>query len=147
MKSARQEKIIELIREHEIDTQEELAARLKEAGFNVTQDTVSRDIRALNLTKLPGRGGRSRYQVLGETSGEVKETYLRVLKDAVVSIAVGQNLVVIKTVPGMAMGAATALDALGWPELLGCIAGDDTIMAACLGEKDAAAVMKRLKKM
>ena len=128
MKLARHEKIIELIKESDIDTQEELAARLNEAGFKVTQATVSRDIRALKMTKVAGKDGKSRYAILQDTQPGLGDQYTRVLNDAVVSIEVGQNLVVIKTVTGMAMGVATALDALKWPEILGCIAGDDTIM-------------------
>ena len=131
MKLARHEKIIELIKEYDIDTQEELAARLNEAGFKVTQATVSRDIRALKMTKVAGKDGKSRYAILQDTQPGLGDQYTRVLNDAVVSIEVGQNLVVIKTVTGMAMGVATALDALKWPEILGCIAGDDTIMCAC----------------
>ena len=122
MKLARHEKIIELIKEYDIDTQEELAARLNEAGFKVTQATVSRDIRALKMTKVAGKDGKSRYAILQDTQPGLGDQYTRVLNDAVVSIEVGQNLVVIKTVTGMAMGVATALDALKWPEILGCIA-------------------------
>ena len=113
MKVARHEKIIELIHQYDIDTQEELASRLNEAGFKVTQATVSRDIRALKLTKVAGKDGKSRYAII-----------------TLLSIDVGQNIIVIKTVSGMAMGVAAALDALKWPEILGCIAGDDTIMCA-----------------
>lgn len=112
MKLARHEKIIELIKEYDIDTQEELAARLNEAGFKVTQATVSRDIRALKMTKVAGKDGKSRYAILQDTQPGLGDQYTRVLNDAVVSIEVGQNLVVIKTVTGMAMGVATALDAL-----------------------------------
>ena len=123
MKVARHEKIIELIHQYDIDTQEELASRLNEAGFKVTQATVSRDIRALKLTKVAGKDGKSRNE-----SGSLGEKYTRVLEDTLLSIDVGQNIIVIKTVSGMAMGVAAALDALKWPEILGCIAGDDTIM-------------------
>ena len=126
MKVARHEKIIELIRQYEIDTQEELAARLNEAGFKVTQATVSRDIRAL---KVAGSNGKSRYAILEEHTPDVlSDKYSRVLKDAVIAMNIGQNIVVVKTIPGMAMAAAAALDAMKWPEILGCIAGDDTIM-------------------
>ena len=121
MKVARHEKIIELIHQYDIDTQEELASRLNEAGFKVTQATVSRDIRALKLTKVAGKDGKSRYAIINNESGSLGEKYTRVL---------GQNIIVIKTVSGMAMGVAAALDALKWPEILGCIAGDDTIMCA-----------------
>ena len=144
MKLARHEKIIELIKEYDIDTQEELAARLNEAGFKVTQATVSRDIRALKMTKVAGKDGKSRYAILQDTQPGLGDQYTRVLNDAVVSIEVGQNLVVIKTVTGMAMGVATALDALKWPEILGCIAGDDTIMCACKSSELAEGVMEKL---
>ncbi|MDO5135858.1 MAG: arginine repressor [Eubacteriales bacterium] len=144
MKSARQEKIIELIRENDIDTQEELAARLNEAGFKVTQATVSRDIRDLKMMKVAGKDGKSRYAILQEESRRLGDKYYRVLKDAVVLVDVGQNIVVIKTVTGMAMGVATALDSLKWPELLGCIAGDDTIMGVCKNEEQAVFVMEKL---
>ena len=130
MKVARHEKIIELIHQYDIDTQEELAERLNEAGFKVTQATVSRDIRALKMTKVTGKDGKSRYAILHNESNFLGEKYARVLKDALVSIDIGQNLIVIHTVPGMAPGVGAALDALKWPEILGCIAGDDTVMCA-----------------
>ena len=144
MKLARHEKIIELIKVYDIDTQEELAARLNEAGFKVTQATVSRDIRALKMTKVAGKDGKSRYAILQDTQPGLGDQYTRVLNDAVVSIEVGQNLVVIKTVTGMAMGVATALDALKWPEILGCIAGDDTIMCVVKTSEQAPGVVQKL---
>ncbi len=145
MKSARQDKILELIREFEIDTQEELAVRLHEAGFTVTQATVSRDIRALNLTKLAGKDGKLCYQAAGNTPAELPLKYIRVLRDSAVSVVTGKNIVILKTVPGMAMGAAAALDATGWEEILGCIGGDDTILCACPDEEAAEMVCERLK--
>lgn len=144
MKLARHEKIKELIQQYDIDTQEELAARLNEAGFKVTQATVSRDIRALKMTKVAGRDGKSRYAILKEASGSLGDKYTRVLHDAVNGIDTGQNLVVIKTVPGMAMGVAAALDALEWEEILGCIAGDDTVMCAAKTTKQAEDVKEKL---
>ena len=144
MKSARHEKILELIREYNIDTQEELASRLSEAGFNVTQATISRDIRALNMTKVTGRDGVSRYAVL-ETPGEENGSrYARMMREAVSSVEAAQNLVVLRTAPGMAMGVAAALDAMKWPEVLGCIAGDDTIMCAVHNEEESSAIRKRI---
>ena len=137
MKVARHEKIIELIHQYDIDTQEELAARLNEAGFKVTQATVSRDIRALKMTKVAGKDGKSHYAILQDTHPVLGDKYTRVLKDALISMDVGQNIVVIKTVPGMAMGVAAALDALKWPEILGSIAGDDTIMCAAKSSEQA----------
>ena len=150
MKVARHEKIIELIRQYEIDTQEELAARLNEAGFKVTQATVSRDIRALKMTKVAGSNGKSRYAILEEHTPDVlSDKYSRVLKDAVISMNIGQNIVVIKTIPGMAMAAAAAAttaaaDAMKWSEILGCIAGDDTIMCVVKTSEQAPGVVQKL---
>ena len=145
MKVARHEKIIELIHQYDIDTQEELAARLNEAGFKVTQATVSRDIRALKMTKVAGKDGKSHYAILQDTHPVLGDKYTRVLKDALISLDVGQNIVVIKTVPGMAMGVAAALDALKWPEILGSIAGDDTIMCAAKSSEQAMGVVEKLQ--
>ena len=144
MKSARHEKIMELIQKYEIDTQEELAARLNEAGFKVTQATISRDIRALKMTKVTGRDGRSHYEILKDSSPVLGDKYSRVLKEGLVFAEAAQNLVVIKTVPGMAMGVAAALDARKWKEILGCIAGDDTIMCAARTCEDAQEAVRKL---
>ena len=145
MKSARHEKIIELIQEYDIDTQEELAARLNEAGFKVTQATVSRDIRALKLRKVAGKDGKSRYAILTEPSEELGDKYTRILQDTLTSLDVGQNMLVIRTVPGMAMGVAAALDALKWKEILGSIAGDDTVMCVARDAEQAEIVAEKLK--
>lgn len=147
MKLERHEKIIELIHEYEIETQEELAARLKESGYKVTQATVSRDIRELNLTKVVGKSGKSRYEVLHSSKQNLSEKYSRVLRDAFVSMDMAQNILVVKTVPGMAMGVAAALDELQWKEILGCIAGDDTIMCAVKSVDQTLLVMERLRKV
>lgn len=144
MKSARHEKIIELIRKYNIDTQEELASRLNESGFKVTQATISRDIRALNMTKVTGKDGKSRYAILESSSPDTGDKYSRVMRDAIVSADAARNLVVIRTVPGMAMGVAAALDAMKWPEILGSIAGDDTIMCALRTDDEAETVTERV---
>ena len=145
MKVARHEKIKELIQKYDIDTQEELAARLNEAGIKVTQATVSRDIRALKMTKVTDKEGKSRYAILMEIPSELGDKYTRVLHDALLTIDQGQNIVVIRTVPGMAMGVAAALDALQWDEILGCIAGDDTVMCAARTSEEASGVVEKLK--
>lgn len=145
MKVARHEKIIELIQKYDIDTQEELASRLNDAGFKVTQATVSRDIRALKMTKVAGKDGKVRYAVLQDNSQELGDKYTRVLQDALLSIDVGQNIIVVKTVPGMAMGVATALDALKWEEILGCIAGDDAIMCVTKTSEQAETVAEKIR--
>ena len=147
MKIARHAEIIKLINQYEIETQEELAARLNENGFSVTQATVSRDIRQLNLTKVPSENGRFRYVLMQKQDQKISEKYASVLKDAVVSMDVAQNLLVVKTVSGMAMAAAAALDELNWKEIVGCIAGDNTIMCAVRSAGEAVQVLEKLRKM
>lgn len=146
MKVARHEKIMELIHQYDIDTQEELASRLKEAGFKVTQATVSRDIRALKMTKVAGANGKSRYAILELPASQVTDQYTRMLSDALVSVDRGMNTVVIHTLPGMAMGVGAALDAMKWEEVLGSIAGDDTIMCVTANEENAGLVVEKLEK-
>ena len=121
MKVERHEKIIELIRRQEIETQEELAQKLNESGFKVTQATVSRDIKELKLFKVPAGDGRQKYALfLQEESEELDAKYVRVFKDGYLSMAMAQNILVLKTVPGMAMAVAAALDKFQFPEVVGC---------------------------
>lgn len=147
MKLKRHTKILELIHEYEIETQEELAQRLEEAGFKVTQATVSRDIRELCLTKVANKKGRSVYSVLQGQNRNLSEKYSRVLRDAFVSMDTAQNILVIKTVPGMAMGVAAALDELKFSEIIGSIAGDDTVMSVIKTADQSLLVMEKLRKI
>lgn len=128
MKTKRQRKIIELITNYDIETQEELAAKLVENGFNVTQATISRDIRELNLTKIVTKGGKQKYAVQSSSDIVSNSKYMRVLNDGIITMDTAGNILVVKTVSGMAMAVAAALDAMQIKEILGCIAGDDTIM-------------------
>ena len=128
MKTKRQRKIIELITNYDIETQEELAAKLVENGFNVTQATISRDIRELNLTKIATKGGKQKYAVQSSSDIVSNSKYMRVLNDGIITMDSAGNILVVKTVSGMAMAVAAALDAMQIKEILGCIAGDDTIM-------------------
>ena len=128
MKTKRQRKIIELITNYDIETQEELAAKLVENGFNVTQATISRDIRELNLTKIATKGGKQKYAVQSSSDIVSNSKYMRVLNDGIITMDTAGNILVGKTVSGMAMAVAAALDAMQIKEILGCIAGDDTIM-------------------
>lgn len=146
MKRDRHGKIIELIGRYDIETQEELAEKLNEAGFQVTQATVSRDIRELKLTKMT-MGGRQRYVAVQEHSRQMGEKYIGILRDGFVSMDVAQNILVIKTVSGMAMAVAAALDALHWQDIVGCIAGDDTVFCAIRTVEDTLQVMDKLRKM
>ena len=147
MKVERHSKIVELIGKYEIETQEELAERLNEAGFNVTQATVSRDIRELKLTKMQSESGRQRYMVLESPRGTSAIKYIRILKDGYMSMDMAQNILVIKTVSGMAMAVAAALDEIHFHEIVGCIAGDDTVMCAVRSVDDTILLMVKLKKL
>lgn len=147
MKVERHAKIVELINTHDIDTQEELAELLNKEGFRVTQATVSRDIRELKLTKIAGPDGHQKYAVVGVQSNTLDEKYLRVLRAGFVSMDMAQNILIIRTVSGMAMAVAAALDALHWSEVAGCIAGDDTIMCAIRSVDDTLLVMEKIRKI
>ncbi|MCM1256691.1 MAG: arginine repressor [Roseburia sp.] len=147
MKSKRHVKILELIRKNEIETQEELAECLEREGYQVTQATVSRDIRELKLTKVAMANGKQKYAALSENTEDMMQKYTRIFKDAFVSMDMAQNILVIKTVSGMAMAGAAALDAIDFSEIVGSIAGDDTIMCAVRTVEDTALVMERLRKI
>ena len=147
MKVNRHQKIVELISKYNIETQEELADRLREEGFQITQATVSRDIRDLKLTKVQTDDGRQKYIVLKATENALRDKYIRILKDGFVSMDMALNILVIKTETGMAMAVATAIDEMHWHEVVGCIAGDDTIMCAIRTVEDAATVMEKIRKI
>lgn len=146
MKSDRHTKIVELIGKYDIETQEELAEKLTEAGFQVTQATVSRDIRELKLTKV-SNGDRGQKYALLQSTDDMGDKYIRVLKDGFLSMDMAQNILVIKTVSGMAMAVAAAIDAMEWPEVVGCIAGDDTIMCAIRSTEENKRVMEKVRKI
>ena len=147
MKVNRHAKIVELINKYQIETQEELAERLNQVGFHVTQATVSRDIRDLKLTKVPAENGKQKYAVLESGNTAMGEKYIRILRDGFVSMDMAQNILVIKTVSGMAMAVGAALDAMKWTELVGCIAGDDTVMCAVRSMDDTILLMEKIKKL
>ena len=147
MKAERHAKIIELIRKHNIETQEELADRLNEEGYNVTQATVSRDIRELKLTKVADGAGRQKYVFLDGKDNSMSDKFIRILKEAYVSVDMAQNILVIKTVSGMAMAVAAAIDAMNYHEIVGCIAGDDTIMCAVRTVEDTKNLMDKIHKL
>lgn len=146
MKVERHSKIVELIGKYEIETQEELAERLNNAGYRVTQATVSRDIRELKLSKVQSENGKQHYVVL-QNQGSFSDKYIRILRDGFLSMDMAQNILVIKTVSGMAMAVGAALDSIGWKEIVGCIAGDDTVMCAIRTAEDTKTVMAELEKI
>ena len=144
MKSERHNKIMEIIQREDIETQEELARRLQLEGFKVTQATVSRDIREMNLSKIPGENGRQKYGMLRETLADNNDRYLRMFRDGVVNLVTAQNILVIKTVSGMAMAVAASVDAMNYPEIAGCIAGDDVVMCVAWDAEQAIAAKKKI---
>lgn len=144
-KRRRQDKLLALIEENEIGTQEELAEALGRAGFCVTQATVSRDIRELRLTKLAGRNGVQKYYAPKKAESTADDKYIRVLREGMLSMDCAQNILVVKTVSGMAMAVAAAIDAMQFKEIVGSIAGDDTIMAAVRTVEDTRTVMEKIR--
>jgi len=144
MKKDRHAKIVELIRKYDLETQEELAEKLRQDGYDVTQATVSRDIRELKLSKVPLGDGRQKYVLLREAHGEMSDKYVRVLQEGMSSMGMAQSFLVVKTVPGMAMAVAAALDAMHMKEIVGTIAGDDTIMLAVRSAEEAEAVREKI---
>lgn len=144
MKKLRQGKIIEIIQKYDVETQEDLARRLRESGLEVTQATISRDIRELKLSKASLGGGRQKYIVLKQDEGHMGERFIRVLRDGFSSMEMAQNILVIKTVSGMAMAVAAALESLKLSEVVGCIAGDDTIFVAVRTVEETQALRDRI---
>lgn len=147
MKKTRHRQIVDIINKYDVETQEELANYLKDAGYDVTQATVSRDIRELKLTKVSMGNGRQRYMVFRQDDAHMEDKFIRVLKDGFVSMDMAQNILVVKTVSGMAMAVAAAIDALKFKEVVGCIAGDDTIMVAVRTIEDTKVLMDKIHKM
>ena len=144
MKTIRQTKILELIKKNDIETQEELLAFLVKEGFAVTQATVSRDIREMKLTKIATEKGRQKYAVISSNDSEVTERMTRVFREAVVKMDYAQNMIVIKTLSGMGMAVAVAMDNMQNPEILGTIAGDDTVFCVVRNHNQAAVIIEKL---
>ena len=147
MKIKRHAEILDLISRYNIDTQEELTNRLQQAGFKVTQATVSRDIRELKLTKVSGDNGKQKYVVLQKPESDLYDKYVQVLRTGFLSMDKAQNILVIKTVSGMAMAVATAVDELHINGVAGTIAGDDTVMCAVRDNEEIVRVMEQIKKL
>ncbi|MCD8325721.1 MAG: arginine repressor [Lachnospiraceae bacterium] len=146
MKKNRLDEILTLVQQQDIETQEELTALLNQAGFSVTQATVSRDIRKLGLVKRPAGRGRQKYTLpAGEDS--LPRRQLEILRASVVSMEPAMNLLVIKTSSGMAMAAGAALDDLAFEEIVGAVAGDDTIFVAAKSPEDVEELRAKLEKL
>ena len=144
MKIARHAKILELIETYDIETQDELAKRLCDEGFSVTQATVSRDIREMKLTKIATERGKQKYSVITGNDTEVTERLTRVFREAVVKMDYAQNMIVVKEGNGMGMAVAVALDNMQNPEIMGTIAGDDTVFCVVRTHNQAVSIIEKL---
>ena len=147
MKTVRQVAILDIIEKHDIETQEELADALRQRGIKVTQATVSRDIKELRLLKVLTPMGAYKYATADKAENGLSERFIRMLAESLLSVAASENLIVVKTLNGSANVAAEALDSLHWPEILGSIAGDNTILLVIRGQEDVPAVMARIQDM
>ncbi|MBQ4523598.1 MAG: arginine repressor [Lachnospiraceae bacterium] len=147
MKSKRQAKMIEIIEQNEIETQDELAERLMEAGFVATQATISRDIRELKLTKVSDGNGKQKYIMLKNQELDHVSKLAKVMRAGIIGIDTAENLVIIKTVSGVAMAVAAALDNSEIEGMVGCIAGDDTIFCAIKTKEMVEDVVKIIEEM
>ena len=136
--------MLELISRYEIDTQDELIARLRECGFDVTQATVSRDIRELKISKMMTGKGTYRYVLPKQTANGSGQKFSTALIDSIVSVDSACNIVVIKTYPGLANAVAVGIDNMNFSQILGCVAGDDTIMIATRDYESATMICDRL---
>ena len=146
MKSKRQDKILELISEFEIETQEELIFYLNKFGFDATQATISRDIRELKLTKIVGSSGNYCYAAHNrETVPVSTPKFNGVLVDSITKVSYANNIIVLKTFPGLANAIGSGIDAIHSPDILGCVAGDDTVIIVLKSEDAAKEVSEKLK--
>ena len=147
MKNDRQRKIVEIIGENDVETQEELAGLLRASGFHVTQATVSRDIKDMRLVKVLNPDGNYRYVTVESAESDVQDRLIQLFSNCVLSVIPAGNLIVIKTIPGSASTAAETVDSLKWPEIAGCIAGDNTIFLAVHDANDVPEIVSRFQKM
>lgn len=147
MKNARQTAILSIIERENIETQEELAAKLREMGIVVTQATVSRDIKELRLLKVLSASGSYKYATADKAEHGVSERLVRMFVDSVLSITYAENLIVIRTLAGSANAAGEAIDSMRWPEILGTISGDNTIFVAVRSADEAPIVVEKLEEI
>jgi transcriptional regulator of arginine metabolism len=148
MKSERLSRILELVSSKNIKTQEELTALLNEEGYNVTQATISRDIKELRLVKATDADGNYKYSVKPIVNSlELSAKFKRILEDTVLKIDVSSSFVIIKTMPAMAQAAASSIDNMNWDEIVGTIAGDDTIFVALKTVEDAEIFCNKVKEI
>lgn len=147
MKTRRHAKILEIINNNSVETQEELQALLRQAGYAVTQATVSRDIKELRLVKTPGQGGGYRYATAKGGSEHISAKFHSIFGGSVVRVQHAQNIVVVHCLPGMAQAACAAMDSMHWSQVIGTLAGDDTFICIVTGEREAEELVIELKKL
>lgn len=147
MKSTRQAAILNLIDKQDIRTQKELAEKLKTQSFNVTQATVSRDIKEMRLLKVLSATGEYKYATADQAEHSVSDRFVRMFVDSVISIQSAGNIIVIKTLSGSANVAGEAIDGMRWPEILGTLSGDNTIFVIVHNDQDAEEVVKKFNEI
>lgn len=147
MKSMRHNLILEIIESKDIETQEELAEELKRRNIKVTQATVSRDIKELRLLKVLAEGGKYKYATVERAEKGMSDRFIRILSESVMSIEAAGNLVVIKTITASASAASEAIDSMKWPEVLGTIAGDNTILIIARSEAVVETLLQRFESL
>ena len=146
MKARRQMRILELVKERVVETQQELADLLRQEGIEVTQATVSRDIKELRLIKVPAGNGRYRYAAPEDAAaGPARERLERLLREVVVGVDASEHTIVVKTLSGMAPAAGEAVDRMNWPEVIGTVAGDNTLLLIIKPKSVVGKVMNRLR--
>lgn len=128
MRYSRQNKVLELISKYEIETQEKLCQMLKNSGYNVTQATVSRDIKELQLVKTLSPSGKYKYSVSTNNEGPINDRFVKIFKETILNIAASGNIVLVKTLSGCGPAAGEAIDSLNIPYLIGSVAGDNTVL-------------------
>ncbi len=147
MKTVRQVTILDIIEKNDIETQEELADALRMRGIQVTQATVSRDIKELRLLKVLTPMGSYKYATADKAENGLTDRFIRMLAESVLSVAASGNMIVVKTLSGSAAVAAEALDSFHWPEVLGTIAGDNTIFMVIRSMEEVATTVERIQNM
>lgn len=147
MKTVRQVAILDIIEKQEIETQEELASSLNARGIRVTQATVSRDIKELRLLKVLTPSGKYKYATGDQADNNLTDRFIRMLAESLLSVSSANNLIVVKTLSGSANVAAEALDSMHWPEVLGTLAGDNTVLLIIRSNEEMITVTSRIREM
>lgn len=147
MKTVRQVAILDVIEKQEIETQEELASALNARGIRVTQATVSRDIKELRLLKVLTPSGKYKYATGDQADNNLTDRFIRMLAESLLSVSSANNLIVVKTLSGSANVAAEALDSMHWPEVLGTLAGDNTVLLIIRSNEETITVTSRIREM